>query len=66
MNHDITKLPVAYTLVKAGKRPECLGAVCSIRCRTYSAALFGDHVDGKPGKPYRDYFNTDGIRRADG
>ena len=66
VNHDITKLPVAYTLVKAGKRPECLGAVCSIRCRTYSAALFGDHVDGKPGKPYRDYFNTDGIRRADG
>ena len=66
VDHDITKLPVAYSLVTAAKRRECLGTVYSITCRTWSVATFGADAEGKPGKPYRDFYNSEGIRRTDG
>ena len=64
--HDITKRPVALAMVKSASSARCLGAIISIRCRTWSAALWLTDSKGRPGEPYRDDENVLGRIIADG
>ena len=65
-DHNLTLTSVKNNLLAAiapTPKRRCVGALISIRCRTWSVATVMKDANGNPGKPWRDVDNLLGIKR---
>jgi len=65
--HNFMRRPTIACMIAGGKLDRCRGALISIRCKSWSAAVLMPKPDGSPGTPLRDFPDAIlGIQRADG
>ena len=66
-SHNFMKRPTIACMIAGAKLDRCRGAIISIRCKSWSAAVLMPKPDSSPGTPLRDFPDAImGIQRADG